>query len=228
MCPLPDIFVGWSKYSLVDYPNKISSVGFTAGCNFRCDYCHNKSLLSTDNQTYINTDTIFNYISKYRNMIDAFVITGGEPTEMSTDLAITAERFKYLFPDKLLKVDTNGTNPLLLERLADIIDYVAMDFKSLTYSDFSDVPLSRIRQCLKIIQSFKTYEVRLTVYPPYIKESDIVPIAKYLLDSGITKLYLQPYNPIDSKVKAYTTDTLIRFANTMNETGLSVEIKGLL
>ncbi|NLB49285.1 MAG: 4Fe-4S cluster-binding domain-containing protein, partial [Erysipelotrichia bacterium] len=40
------MFVGLEKLSLVDYDNKVSCILFKQGCNFRCPFCHNSSLVT--------------------------------------------------------------------------------------------------------------------------------------------------------------------------------------
>ena len=46
---------GISKISLSDYKNKVACVLFTSGCNFRCDFCHNSSLVD-GNASIINEE----------------------------------------------------------------------------------------------------------------------------------------------------------------------------
>ena len=48
------IIGGIQKNSLIDYPEKISCVIFTSGCNFTCPYCHNPELAK--NNTKVNKD----------------------------------------------------------------------------------------------------------------------------------------------------------------------------
>ena len=37
---------GLQKLTLLDYPEKVACTIFTAGCNFRCPFCHNASLVT--------------------------------------------------------------------------------------------------------------------------------------------------------------------------------------
>ncbi len=129
---------GFQKQSLIDYPGNISSVIFTQGCNFRCGFCHNPNLVLPEHfeQVY-NNNTIYNYLYKYKNLLSAVVITGGEPT-IHNDLPDFIERIKSL--DLKVKLDSNGTHPLMLKKLISnkLIDYIAMDIKHiLSYQNYN-------------------------------------------------------------------------------------------
>lgn len=224
---LSDIFVSWIKYSTVDYPGLITSTVFVPGCNFNCAYCHNKDILKTDTQSYIDTELIFEYITKYTKMLDGLVISGGEPTLYTTQLLDIVTAFKEKFPYKMLKIDTNGSNPDLFKVFEGIIDYVAMDFKSVNYSLFSGVSMDTIRRSLRQIQRFPAFEVRTTLYPPYVSIDSLKEIAVILLSEGVTKLQIQRYNPVDN-IKAYTKETADLFKEILTSAGLSVNVKGYL
>src|SRR6056297_232562 len=122
-------FAGIEKLSLTDYPKKVAATVFTSGCNFNCSYCHNKSLI-IKKEGIIDEREIFDYFKKRSNMLDALVITGGEPTLYGDELIDFCNNFKKYFPNRLLKVDTNGSRPEMIESLSDTADFCAMDFKS--------------------------------------------------------------------------------------------------
>lgn len=120
---------GFKKQSLIDYPGNICSVVFTQGCNFRCGFCHNPDLVLPEKfgNTFSNNE-IFDYLSKYKKMLDAVCITGGEPT-IYKDLPIFIKDVKAL--GLKIKLDSNGTNPEMLEYLFEnsLVDFIAMDIK---------------------------------------------------------------------------------------------------
>lgn len=124
-------FGGFIKQSLVDYPGNIASVVFTNGCNFRCPYCHNAGLVlpHLSNKNGYTTDYIFNYLIENRKLLDAVVITGGEPT-IHDELDGFIEEIKLL--NLKVKLDTNGTNPSFIRKLVEknMIDAIAMDVKT--------------------------------------------------------------------------------------------------
>ena len=74
---------GFLKQSLIDFPGNIASVIFTVGCNFRCFYCHNPELVLPEKiklNELINESDILSYLNSNKSLLDAVVITGGEPT----------------------------------------------------------------------------------------------------------------------------------------------------
>ena len=121
------IFCGIEKLSLVDFDSKIACTLFTGGCNYRCPFCHNSPLINE--QPLIDMDEILNYLKSRKKMLDAVVISGGEPTlhKNLPDILKVIKELGYI-----IKLDTNGTNPKMLKELIEnkLIDYVAMDIKS--------------------------------------------------------------------------------------------------
>jgi pyruvate formate lyase activating enzyme len=120
---------GFKKQSLIDYSGNISSVVFTQGCNFRCGYCHNPDLVLPERFGNIySEEKMFEYLAKYKKMLDAVCITGGEPT-IHKDLPSFISRIKEL--GLKIKLDSNGTNPDMLKYLFEnkLVDFIAMDIK---------------------------------------------------------------------------------------------------
>ena len=121
-------FVGIDKFSLLDFDEKVSVVLFSPACNFRCPFCHNgKSVLNSN--TPILFEEILEYLKSRVGLIDAVVFTGGEPTLMP-ELKERIKAVKEL--GFLIKLDTNGTNPKVIEELLNegLLDYIAMDIKN--------------------------------------------------------------------------------------------------
>lgn len=124
---------GFQKLTLTDFPGLAASIVFTQGCNLKCPYCQNSELIDFYNPeevTYLSQEDNFKqYIEKRKGILDGIVITGGEPT-MQKDLT---EFVKYLKNLGLkIKLDTNGTNPSILNSLISqgLLDYIAMDVKA--------------------------------------------------------------------------------------------------
>jgi pyruvate formate lyase activating enzyme len=121
---------GLQKFSLLDYPGKISAVVFTQGCNFRCPYCHNPELVDPERfQECIPEDEIFAFLETRRGKLEAVTVTGGEPT-IQNGLSSFVRRIKDM--GFMVKLDTNGSRPEVLEELIrhKLIDYIAMDIKA--------------------------------------------------------------------------------------------------
>ena len=124
---------GLQKTSFLDYPHQMACVIFTVGCNFRCPFCHNKELVNEQISKLVNEqiseEEIFTFLEQRKNILEGVVVSGGEPT-MQNDLVLFIEKIKKM--GYLVKIDTNGTNPEVLQELIDkkLIDFVAMDIKN--------------------------------------------------------------------------------------------------
>ena len=106
-------FVGIDKFSILDYEDKISCVLFCKPCNFRCPFCHNgTTVLEAD--TTIPFQDILDFLNTRKGLIDAIVVSGGEPTLMP-DLKEKITALKNM--GFLIKLDTNGTNPQMIKEL---------------------------------------------------------------------------------------------------------------
>jgi len=209
---------GFQKFSLIDYPGKISAIIFTQGCNFRCPYCHNPELadpkLFTDT---LDEDSILSFLRKRVGKLDGVVITGGEPL-LQHDLIEFIERIKEM--GYLVKLDTNGSYPEILERLLakNLIDYIAMDIKAplekYPYVVQTDVCTEKIMESITIIlNSNIDYEFRTTVVKDLLTEDDLICIAKLI--RGAKKYVLQKFvmskildKSFASNVKCFSEDEL--------------------
>ena len=121
---------GLQKLTLLDYPGRVACTVFTSGCNFRCLFCHNASLLDTQSGEGALTEAaFFEYLNRRRTMLEGVCVTGGEPT-LQRDLPAFLARIHEC--GLSVKLDTNGSNPALLRRLIEegLVDYVAMDLKN--------------------------------------------------------------------------------------------------
>ncbi|MCF7795199.1 anaerobic ribonucleoside-triphosphate reductase activating protein [Patescibacteria group bacterium] len=199
------IIAGLEKLSLIDYPDHLSAIVFTQGCNFRCHYCYNPMLVlpkvadngkyGQESSSYISEESFFSFLEKRKGKLNGVVITGGEPT-LHKDLPIFIEKIKGLGYD--VKLDTNGTNPELLKSLiADkLLNYIAMDFKAPidSYQEVVNVKLDflNIEKSAKIIrESGLKYEFRTTVAPQLIDKAKIEEMGKFL--QGADKWFLQKF-----------------------------------
>lgn len=222
-------FAGFIKTSTVDYPKKIVSVVFTAGCNFYCEYCHNPDLIKI-NKDILNIDEneIFEHLEKRKGVIDGICITGGEPSLYGDELINFAKKIKEkLGNDFLIKVDTNGSNPEFLSKTINIFDFIAMDFKGINYSLFSKINEKLYKKSLEIIKNAKDYEIRITMYPEYIKEEDFDKIVELLQKHK--KIIIQQFKDKkvykDKNIKAYSEEILENFKNKFLNSKVEVEIR---
>lgn len=206
----------------MDYPGKVATTLFTSSCNFDCEYCHNAELKKRIPHTVKKAD-VYKYLFLRKNLIDAVVITGGEPTLHGRTLLSYFEELKKRFPDKFIKIDTNGSNPETLKELIEIVDFIAMDLKSLDYSLFSNVSLETILKSLEITKNARDYEIRITVYPPYIKLEDFPKFGELL--KGVKNVAIQQYRPVNS-VPPYPREVLLDFEKILKPYVENVIVRG--
>ncbi len=226
-------FVGIEKLSLVDFDEKISCVLFMQGCNFRCPFCHNRDLALSKIDTFIPFQDVLDYLSSRKNIIDAVVVSGGEPTLMP-DLKEKITKIKNM--GFLVKIDTNGTNFNVLKDLIDnkLIDYVAMDIKN----DFANYPLtagvsnidySNIKKSIEyLINGSIDYEFRTTLVKEFHSEESIKNMSVLL--KGAKKLFLQKYIASDScfnsKLNFVEKKVSQHYIEILKENIDSVELRG--
>jgi len=187
--------VGIDKLSLLDYEDKVSVVLFSQACNFRCPFCHNgESVLNA--QSEIDFAEILAFLKTRKGLVDAVVFSGGEPT-LESDLEVKIKQVKEL--GYLIKLDTNGTNPEMVEHLLDegLIDYVAMDIKNspslyAQTSGVKNINIENIKKSIAIIMSkAPDYEFRTTLVKEFHEHMDYD--AFYELIKGTKKLFLQKF-----------------------------------
>ena len=207
---------GLQKTTLLDYPEKLACTVFTGGCNFRCPFCHNASLvLNAGAVEEISSDDFFSYLSKRKGVLDGVCITGGEPL-LNDDLFDFIQKIRSF--GLLIKLDTNGSFPDKLEALLDsgLIDYVAMDIKNskpkyaLT-SGTKEFP-SEIERSIDIIMAkAPDYEFRTTVVRELHTLQDIAEIAERIKNAK--KYFLQAYldsgDIIANGFSAYSPDEML-------------------
>jgi len=177
---------GYQKLTLLDFPGKVACTIFTGGCNLRCPFCHNGSLVRAPGAHENALEEVLAYLRKRRGLLDAVCISGGEPL-LQPDLAAFILQLKEM--GYLVKLDTNGALPQVLQPLltAGLPDYVAMDVKSspagypLATGIAADA--SAFLQSIELIrQSGIPHEFRTTVVKGIHKEQDLVAIARVLGD----------------------------------------------
>ena len=225
------IFCGIEKLSLVDFDGYISCTLFTSGCNYRCPFCHNSPLIKE--QPSLNMEEILNYLSVRKKMLDAVVITGGEPT-LHKELPSVLKQIKDL--GYIIKLDTNGTNPKMLKELIDkkLIDYVAMDIKASSncYSLVTGVInplLDNIKESINILKTSNiNFEFRTTLVKEFHTLDSINEMKE--LVSGAKKLYLQKFvlrdTCLNQKLHEVDLETAKCYKSILEEVVGKVNLRG--
>ncbi|MFA6348070.1 MAG: anaerobic ribonucleoside-triphosphate reductase activating protein [Candidatus Paceibacterota bacterium] len=206
------IIGGFQRFTLIDYPGKLSCIVFLSGCNLRCPFCYSGELVLPEKikqQPELSEEKILRYLKSRLGMLEGVVLCGGEPTlnfELN-DFCLKLKEMGYS-----IKLDTNGTNPEKIKELIEkkLVDYIAMDIKApLTAEKYKtatgvDVDIEKIKQSIEIIKSMGIdYEFRTTIVPGIHSEEDIISIANSI--GPAKKYFLQQFNPeknlIDDSLK---------------------------
>ena len=113
---------GLQKLTLLDYPGHIACTVFVGGCNLRCPFCHNGSLAVDRAEPLMSIDDFLAFLDSRFGRLTGVCVSGGEPT-LHKELPEFLRRIKSR--GFSVKLDTNGTNPDMLETLiADrLVDY---------------------------------------------------------------------------------------------------------
>jgi len=177
---------GIQKASLVDFEPHLVSTLFLGGCNLKCPFCQNPSLVLNPEATPdIPEDDVLSFLSSRKKWLDGVCITGGEPT-IHKDLPVFIERIRKK-GIRRIKLDTNGTNPLMLEQLIKkkLVDYVALDIKSSLegYDAASGVKVEKeniIKSAKLLMDSGVDYEFRTTAVPDFFTSSHAISVSQWL------------------------------------------------
>ncbi|MBQ4510257.1 MAG: anaerobic ribonucleoside-triphosphate reductase activating protein [Clostridia bacterium] len=223
---------GFQKMTMLDYPGKVAATIFTYGCNFRCPFCHNATLVIDEAQLF-SEDEILSYLNKRKGILDGVCITGGEPL-LQHDIFDFIEKVRET--GLLIKLDTNGSYPDKLKEAIDrgLVDYVAMDIKTSeeNYSRIADtnVKIEDIKKSVRILLENKVdYEFRTTVVRELHTKEDFEKISVWI--KGAKRYFLQCFkdseNLIGNNLSAYTPLELEGFSEVLKNNINEVNIRGI-
>ena len=226
---------GFQKLTVLDYPGKVACIVFTPGCNFRCPFCHNASLVThIDKETYIDVDEVLSYLKKRQGLLDGVVITGGEPL-LQDGIEDFISEIKSL--GYSVKLDTNGSFPEKLISIVEkgLVDYVAMDIKNskskygvtVGVENFDMTPIEKSVSFL--LQNKVDYEFRTTVVEGLHTLDDIQDIVVWI--KGAHKYFLQNFVDSGDLIKPDLQPVSALLLKEMQEKASefipSVEIRGI-
>ena len=227
-------FYGFQKMTMLDFPGRVACTVFTGGCNFRCPFCHNASLVThMDSAPALEEEQIIEYITKRKNILDGVCITGGEPL-LQHDIARFCQRIHDL--GLLIKLDTNGSYPDRLKALIDmkLIDYIAMDIKNSKEEyaktcGLSELPAT-IEESIRLIRECGLpYEFRTTVVRELHSAESMVSLAEWI--SGAEKYFLQGFTDsgdlIGEGLSAYSEDEMKELLSLVKQYVPSAELRGI-
>ena len=228
-------FSGFQKLTLLDYPGKVACTLFTSGCNLRCPFCHNASLVThIDNSNIYKKEEILAYLKKRQGILDGVCISGGEPL-LHAEIEDFISKVKEL--GYSVKLDTNGFFPDKLISLVNkgLIDYVAVDFKN-CYEKYAltagveNLDITPFKKTVEFLLSGGVdYEFRTTVVKGIHETQDIVEIAKTI--SGAKRYFLQSFvdsgDLISSGFCAFSPENMKKARDLASTFVTNTEIRGI-
>lgn len=228
---------GIQKLTLLDYPGTVACTVFTAGCNFRCPFCHNAMLVLPERieENYLTDDEVFDFLKKRRGVLDGVAVTGGEPL-LQAGMTEFLERVKAL--GYKIKLDTNGSNPGLLREIVEnkLVDRVAMDIKNsparyartigLEAFDISQVERSKEL----LLEGHVDYEFRTTVVKGLHTAEDLLNAARWI--AGAKEYYLQQFKDsgdlvLPQGLEAYSEKEMYALADAVRALVPTVQVRGV-
>lgn len=226
---------GIQKLSLLNYPDKICCTVFTAGCNYRCPFCHNASIIQNQlSEKSISQEEVIMFLKRRIGLLDGVCITGGEPL-LQDHLENFIGEIKSL--GFSVKLDTNGSLPRKLNQLIEsgLVDYVAMDIKNSPDSygrttGIKNYNFEPIKESVDLLLSnIVPYEFRTTVVRQLHTSKDILSIAHWI--KGAERYYLQNFvdsdDVLENGLSGYSREEMQGFLELIRPIIPSVELRGI-
>lgn len=226
---------GLQKLTLLDYPGKVACTLFTGGCNFRCPFCHNASLVLTPGvDGEMEESEVLAFLKKRKGILDGVCVTGGEPL-LQPDIRELLARIKEL--GYAVKLDTNGSFPDTLREIVQdgLADYIAMDIKnSLAHYPqtvgMEPFDTAAIEESAAFLMTGTIdYEFRTTVVRELHSADDFAAIGNWLRNAS--RYFLQAFvdsgNVLSEGLSSYSKPEMEAFAAILRRTMNSVELRGI-
>lgn len=191
------IIQGLQKLTLLDFPGHTACTVFTAGCNFRCPFCHNASLVThVDAPPACTEEEFFAFLEKRKGLLDGVAVTGGEPL-LQPDIIDFLKKIRTC--GMKIKLDTNGSRPAVLREIVQqgLVDYVAMDVKNTrekypVTAGIGEKDLDKIEESIDfLLLDTVDYEFRTTLVRDYHTQDDLLRMAHRL--QGAKRWFLQSF-----------------------------------
>ena len=186
---------GFIPFTTVDFPGHLAAVVFCQGCPWRCRYCHNPHLQPFCKGKLAWEDVLAR-LNERRGFLEGVVFSGGEPTAQAGLLeAIRASReigFK-------IGLHTAGIFPGRLAEVLPELDWVGFDVKAPFDARYDKVTgredsFAASAESLRLLlASGVPYELRTTVHPKLLAESDLEYLAASLVSLGAGPTKIQPF-----------------------------------
>ena len=228
---------GMQKLTLLDFPGVVACTLFTAGCNFRCPWCHNAGLVLPEEASdrLLESGEVLSFLEKRKGVLDGVCVTGGEPL-LHAELPDFLKRVKDL--GYRVKLDTNGSFPERLEALVreKLADRVAMDIKNgpSRYAEtvgLRNLDLSAVTASKDFLLSDAVdYEFRTTVVRGLHTEESLLEAADWI--RGARQWFLQQFKDSGNLIhgeglSAFSEDEMRRLLETVQQTNPAAQLRGV-
>ena len=226
---------GLQKLTLLDYPEKVACTVFCAGCNFRCPFCHNASLVThISEEPEMTEEAFFTFLKKRQGILDGVCITGGEPL-LQPDIEDFIRKIKEL--GYAVKLDTNGSFPTKLKTLVEkgLVDYVAMDNKNSREAygitaGVEKIDIASVEKSVAYLKEGKVpYEFRTTVVKNLHTKEELQRIGQWI--AGAEKYFLQNFvnsgDLINSKVEGCSEEEMKEYLKVVQQYIPETKLRGM-
>lgn len=227
--------IGLQKMTVLDFPGRVACIVFTFGCNFRCPFCHNASLVLGEGHSDITEEEFFSYLQKRKGILDGVCVTGGEPL-LQNGIEEFLGKIKALGYE--VKLDTNGMYPEKLKKVVQsgLVDYVAMDIKNspeyyAATVGKEEIEFEKIKESVDFLinEASCDYEFRTTVVAEFHTESAFEEIGKLI--KGAKKYFLQGFidsgDLIGGNLNALPKSNMEKMADRVRPYVEKVELRGV-
>lgn len=217
---------GIQKSSMVDYPGIVSIAVFTPYCNYDCFYCHNRNILSGDIKL-LDTEEVLQFAQKRSNVIDGFVISGGEPT-LQPELIDFIKRVRAL--GYKIKLDTNGSNYDVVKKLieSNLLNFIAIDLKA-PFDKYKEICAGDAdgqiakKTITYAVNSSIDYEIRTTMIPQITAEdmvktlTELPKLSRYAIQQYNKPQALRESDRFKANVEPHSTGYLEQYAKNCEQ-----------
>ncbi len=228
---------GLTKFTLIDFPGKISCILYAGGCNFRCPYCHNPHLvIDPESQPELSENFIFDFLKRRSGKLEGVVISGGEPSLRDALIDFTR---KIKDMGYLIKLDTNGSNPDVIFSIHKngCLDALGLDYKApasgymeLVRTNITDIA-ERVRKTISYaIDNNILVDVRTTVHRKFHSPENLLEMRNELNSLGVSAWTLQQFHAaevIEDGLEGEPTYSDTELIELAQELGNHTRVRGL-
>ncbi len=203
---------GMQPLTMIDFPGRLATVIFAQGCNLRCRFCYNRTLLPDRASEMLSWTSIIDFLKDRQGFIEGVVFSGGEPCRQEGFIR-ALEQVKELGLETALHTNGFYPGPVITALKLRLLNYVAIDFKT-SFERYEELTGSSIAEddfiamLREIARAGIGHEVRVTVHPDIVDESEIMKIADIVADCGIEKFVLQRFQhgeALDKNLRAISS-----------------------